>query len=198
MVCGIVGVASFIALLIYTICSARQNSLLPSQMQAPPRQPQTYYTAQQDPAKPAYGCGNSSTEAQAEGCIFDTMSFAWVRRPCYDAELTADFFVQNPWVRYYQDDNGTVEADPEKLKLGMYPELMITWRYHLTHCMWMWTKMHRAMMGNRPLDSYAASMDHTHHCTDQVMLDADWMNGLTKLDEINTPIMTKYTTCPEA
>lgn len=192
-IASVFGTASILSLLIYTLCSSWHTHELP----APARQYSTYYTAQQDPMKPAYGCGNSSSEAQSAGCVFDTMSFAWTRPPCYDPEITADFFAKNPWVRYYEDDDGTIEADPEKLRLGMYDELMITWRYHLTHCMWMWDKMHRALASNRPLDSYAANMEHTHHCTKQVMLNEAWMNGSTPLDEIDTVIQTKYTTCPE-
>lgn len=191
---GALGIAALLAFLVSTVCSWRAQ-LIQLQQQA---HTQNYYTwGAVMPDMPQYGCGNSSAEAMAEGCIFDTMSFAWVRPACYDPDVTANFFVENPWVRYYEDDRGMVEANQTKLRRGEYPELMITWRYHLTHCMWMWQKMHRAMMKNRPLDSYAASMDHTHHCTKGVMLDEDWLNGTTPIDEINTPIYTKYTSCPE-
>jgi hypothetical protein len=66
-----------------------------------------------------YTCGNSTTEATALGCKYDTLASAWLPEPCRDDELTAEFDRAGPggsW-KYYSDENLTTELTLAELAL---------------------------------------------------------------------------------
>lgn len=82
-------------------------------------------------------CGKLSTveEARALGCIFDPMSWVWVRPECYDAELVADFMNRTDW-SWHTDPKLTPESvvPMDEIYRGDHPKLFISKMYHTVHC----------------------------------------------------------------
>jgi hypothetical protein len=113
-------------------------------------------------------CGSNSTAALSFGCVFDPMSFSWLPPPCYDAELTSEFLQLKRW-EWYFDVNNTAPAPLEEVLRGDHPKLYVSWEYHLYHCTYMWRKMHRALLAERPLDGYIGSYEHTGHCEGRLL-----------------------------
>lgn len=137
-----------------------------------------------------YGdCGQSETveEAREKGCVFDPMSWIWVRPECYDAELVAEFMNSTDFSWHTEP-----KLKPET-KLGMdvifrgdHPKLFTQKDYHTVHCFvrllpassflgnpgltqltpsqYMMKKMHKAILEHRPIDSYLTEWHHTNHC----------------------------------
>ncbi|OIW24355.1 hypothetical protein CONLIGDRAFT_648522 [Coniochaeta ligniaria NRRL 30616] len=85
-----------------------------------------------------YGdCGPNETveEAREKGCLFDPMSWIWVRPECYDAELVAEFMNRTDFSWHTEP-----KLKPET-KLGIdvvlrgdHPVLFTQKDYHNVHC----------------------------------------------------------------
>lgn len=133
-------------------------------------------------------CGNSRTDALANHCVFDLMSFTWAPSACYDGALAEEFLLLQNWT-WYHDFKATQPADSELVRRGRYPDLYVTWEYHKQHCAYMWRKLHRAMMTGAPVDGYVGNWNHTRHCLGQ--LDR---KGLEP-NKVNTKIETKFPSC---
>jgi hypothetical protein len=50
---------------------------------------------------------------------------------------------------------------------GTYNGIHVTWGYHITHCIFMWRKLQRAMIAGNLVDSHIGSLEHTVHCADR-------------------------------
>jgi|SRR3569833_1057220 len=148
--------------------------------------PQSQETHRQ--ARASMPCGNSSTEALGNGCIFDIMSFTWSHPQCFDEELMSDFLKYKQWTWWF-DAEGEKPVPWSHVSAGHHPQLYVTWEYHLAHCTFMWRKMHRAIAAGKPLDSYVGNIHHTLHCG-EMLLDRE-----AALDERNTIIRVKYPSC---
>ncbi len=136
-----------------------------------------------------FKCGNSSEEALAAGCKFDVMSFTWTHPDCFDKELMEDFLSLRNWTWSF-DAAGKETVPVERLSAGQHTDLFVSWEYHITHCTYMWKKMHRAILKGKPLDSYMGNLLHTMHC-EKMLLDR------TKgLEDRNTGILLKFARCP--
>jgi hypothetical protein len=139
-----------------------------------------------------YGCGSSVTEAKSLGCIFDTMSFIWVHPACYDRELTTEFETARDWKWYteYHGESGNGELiSMDDIRTGEF-DAWVPWEFHTVHCTFQWRKMHRALMGGLPLDSYLAAYNHTIHC-EMMLQKGEWWGN----DQVNTHIGRQFTTC---
>lgn len=142
-----------------------------------------------------YHCGDSPADAVANGCFFDVMSFTWVPQECFNGPLMLDFLAQRNWT-WYLDGQGQQQADETAVRNGAYNEVFVSWEYHLTHCVYMWQKMHHAILHGDPylesLDGYIGRIGHTEHCG-QMLLGGHDNSG--SLQETNTMIYTKYPAC---
>ncbi|KAI3326736.1 hypothetical protein HD806DRAFT_520474 [Xylariaceae sp. AK1471] len=139
-------------------------------------------------------CGSTAKEAQARGCTFDPISFCWLPDECYDSELVATFEATRTW-ELYADEAGKVPVSQEQLMSGYGDGLWVTWEYHLRHCAFMWVKLHRGILnkekpGMPEIDSYIASLNHTHHCTTILLTDRD-----VGFSALNTETLVKYPHC---
>jgi hypothetical protein len=137
-------------------------------------------------------CGSSAAEARARGCHFDIISFSWLPNECYDAELSRSFDDESE-LEWFLYANRTQPLTHEEIMTGEYTGLYVNWEYHLRHCMAMWKKLHRAVLGdlgNRAIDSYIGSYEHTKHC-EHMLLGAQ---GIA-FDAINTRIDVKFPDC---
>ncbi|KUI68148.1 hypothetical protein VM1G_03641 [Cytospora mali] len=137
------------------------------------------------------GCGNSTAEAQAAGCKFDILSYTWVQPACFDQELMYEFLGRANW-RWYPDEETVQELTVNEVANGQREYVYVTWEYYMTHCTYMWKKMHRSLMTSRSLDSYIFDYRHTEQC-EMVLLDREH-----QLDSRSVMLVSKYPSCPIA
>ena len=148
----------------------------------------SFHNTTQTTDLPGTSCGHSRQEAISKECVFDLMSFTWVPPTCYDPELTKDFLSLQSWT-WYHDSTAEHPADEVLVRGGEFEDLWVTWEYHLTHCVYMWSKMQRAVTSGSAIDDYIGNWHHTKHCLKELA-----MEGI-KPETINTRILTKYPTC---
>lgn len=137
-------------------------------------------------------CGSSPAEAESRGCRFDILSFAWQTPECYDAELMRDFINHDTWQFYthpYPNNTGDAEVVDLATALEGQRTLYVDWKYHITHCTFMWRQMHRAYAGRGYVDSHLDSYKHTLHCQ-AVLLDRN-----TPFGRVNVVAEVKYPEC---
>ncbi|GMF81654.1 unnamed protein product [Aspergillus oryzae] len=109
--------------------------------------PKTY-----DPSFPAMKgvmkspCGHTAGEARARGCHFDIITFCWLPDRCYDAELSDSLEKLVDW-KWYLDRNKTQPVPKEEALQGELDGLYVSWEYSVQHCVYMWEKMHRGLLG---------------------------------------------------
>ncbi|TID17803.1 uncharacterized protein E2P81_ATG10778 [Venturia nashicola] len=134
-------------------------------------------------------CGNSTAEARALGCHFDIITFSWLPDRCYDAELSKNFEDVEEW-DYFLDHNKTQRVEKAEALTGEYDGLYVSWKYHIIHCVYMWEKMHRAVLGlGKPaIDGYIGPLAHTRHCGEMLTM-------RLKFSDYNTRIKVKYPDC---
>jgi hypothetical protein len=115
----------------------------------------------------ALPCGKTPEEARARGCEFDMLVTAWLPPKCIDRELVDEFLELGNWDFYARQD-GT-----EKDKLSTYdPDFLgsvnrtiwTTRRWHVTHCLFMFKKLSRALVNGWTVDAEAVSEPHMKHC----------------------------------
>ena len=133
-------------------------------------------------------CGSSPSEAIKHGCRFDPTSFSWLHRDCYDEELVEQFLSQEAW-EWFEDEEATVPIELEAALEGKHHHLYVSWEYHLTHCTFMWKKLHRALLRRGAIDDYIGDLGHTGHCSRMLLTD-----GINRTSA-NTIIRRKFTTC---
>jgi hypothetical protein len=107
-------------------------------------------------------CGNSTTEAKALGCIYDTLGGYWIPEPCFDNETTTAYHTSGQSIAYSEKD-GT-----ERLPLEAMGEVLYwtTNHDHLKHCAYMWQRQHKLFMnGGLRMDPMTMSYKHTVHCS---------------------------------
>ncbi|MCJ1312067.1 hypothetical protein MMC25_005741 [Agyrium rufum] len=120
------------------------------------------------------GCGNSTEEARALGCIFDPASWLWMQPPCYNARLVSEFLERIDWRFFAAQDLSGEEIPYEEWVRGDHPTVHTKMEYHVNHCTFHWRKIHEAHVGRRPLDSGAAALGHSSHCEMTVLELSDW------------------------
>ena len=140
-------------------------------------------------------CGPSHTvdEARAQGCLFDPMSWLWVRPECHDQALIDDFLNRTDW-SWHTDWQLTPESRVPlpAVVAGDHPQLFTSKKYHSIHCTYMWRKMHRALLEHRPVDSDLTSWHHTRHC-EEVLLDPYLHEDSECTDEMVCPTLVRAT-----
>ncbi|GAB1312306.1 hypothetical protein MFIFM68171_02516 [Madurella fahalii] len=133
-------------------------------------------------------CGSSPADARSRGCRFDILSFAWQTPECYDDELMEEFIRHDAW-QFYVRPNRTDGVVDLATALQGQRTLYVDWRYHVTHCTFMWRQMHRAYALRGYIDSHLDSYAHTLHCQ-RVFLDME-----TPLGMVNVVAELKYPEC---
>jgi hypothetical protein len=109
-------------------------------------------------------CGNTSAEALANNCILDFIPGAWVPRACYDAELEEEFLSLQQW-QWYADKESQHELSLEFIRETGGPNpIFVSIEYHRQHCAYTWKKLHRAVVGQVPIDTHIGGYKHTIHC----------------------------------
>ncbi|KXT09244.1 hypothetical protein AC579_6774 [Pseudocercospora musae] len=130
-----------------------------------------------------YHCGSNPAEAQALGCVFDIMNFAWTHPHCYDEPLASEYLSSGPWQWYadaehsqplIQDPNvlGTVELELDQFGLET---AWTSLEYHINHCLYMWRLMHQAATGAKGTIEPIFGYNHTVHCAGFIR--DNWAHG---------------------
>jgi hypothetical protein len=134
-------------------------------------------------------CGTSIAEAKALGCHFDIITFCWLPDRCHDPELSKNFDHLSQW-QWYRDHNLTQRVSKDEALTGELDGLYVSWEYHIEHCVYMWMKMHRALLGKgkRAVDGYIGPYSHTLHCGKMLL-------SRFELTDFNTRIRVKFPDC---
>lgn len=135
-------------------------------------------------------CGNSPEDAMKLGCQYSIVLHAWLPKDCLSEEDVEDetlMYAEREWP--YSLDNGT-SLTLDQLRSGQYHHFTTTFDWHVTHCMYVWKRVHRSMNdGKRKIDSYAANIHHTFHCVKMIGGNAGGMKNS------GTKIFMKYPVC---
>ncbi|KAH8591204.1 hypothetical protein B0O99DRAFT_520041 [Bisporella sp. PMI_857] len=141
-----------------------------------------------NPPKHAKSCGPDAATAIAKGCHLDMISFTWLPRECYDAELTEEFLAIKDW-KWSLDGNGTELVPRSKVEGGEVDNGYVTWEYHITHCLYTWKKLVRHLERGGAMDWHVMEYSHARHCGKLLLTEgADW-------SEYNSEFFVQYPLC---
>lgn len=128
-------------------------------------------TCQDAPKVASCDCGNSTAEAVALGCKYDSLAAAWLPEHCRDDELTAEFERSGPGVngkwKYWADAAHTKEISIEDIaKIADNQELRfhMSGHWHVIHCLFYWRKEHRARFNGKMVEPRSDNEKHIKHC----------------------------------
>ncbi|KAG5926710.1 hypothetical protein E4U42_003011 [Claviceps africana] len=121
-------------------------------------------------------CGNSTAQARALGCKYDSLAAAWLPPHCRDDDLTAEFERSGPgrdgrWT-YWRDPAHTHEIGLDELaEMGDNRtfRFYMTRRWHVVHCMFYWRKEHRARFNGKRVEPRSDNEGHINHCSKVIL-----------------------------
>jgi len=134
-------------------------------------------------------CGYTPDEARAKGCVFDVMMQLWTPAACFDSVLSERFIEVGNWT-WYADTSATKIYTLEEMRKGEHDAVYVAQDYHITHCIYAWEKLVRAMRNQEPLITELISYDHVIHCRHKTLQRAD---GGSSIRGVRAP--TSYTQC---
>ncbi|KAK5993602.1 hypothetical protein PT974_07036 [Cladobotryum mycophilum] len=135
-------------------------------------------------------CGNSPEDALARNCRYSIVLHSWLPETCLtDEDMEDEQLMHQGRTWPYTLDSGK-NLTIEELKRGDYGHFTTSFYWHVTHCMYVWKRLHRiALDGSRRLDSYTANFHHTNHCVKMIGGDPAGMK------DSGTKIFVKYPVC---
>ncbi len=103
---------------------------------------------QRQPTRKPCSCGKSVKEAIAMGCVYDSLSPAWLQPHCHDHELVKEFETlgdgpNGSWL-YWRDRNHTIPLTLHKVSLladDGKARFHVSWEWHVKHCAMYWLKL---------------------------------------------------------
>lgn len=134
-------------------------------------------------------CGYSPDEARERGCIFDVMMQLWTPAACFDSPLSERFLEVGNWT-WYANPDASRAYTLEEMRLGEHDAVYVAQDYHITHCIYAWERLVRAMRNQQPLITELISYDHVIHCRHKTLQRAD---GGAYIRGVRAP--TGYTQC---
>ncbi|KAJ9610821.1 hypothetical protein H2200_005598 [Cladophialophora chaetospira] len=141
------------------------------------------------PEVPIQDCGHTPDEARANGCIFDVMMQLWTPAACFDEVLSNRFLDVGNWT-WYADPGAEKVFTLEEMRKGEHDAVYVAQDYHITHCIYAWEKLVRAMRNQEPLITELISYDHVIHCRHKTLQRAD---GGSTIRGVRAP--TGWTQC---
>ncbi|KAI9157976.1 Cyclochlorotine biosynthesis protein R [Paramyrothecium foliicola] len=114
-------------------------------------------------------CGNSPEDARALGCRYSIVLHAWLPQDCLtDDDLEDERLMYDGRTWPYETDEGA-NLTMHQLHQGDFHHFTTLFDWHVTHCMYVWKRIHRIMLdANRRVDSYTANINHTNHCVKMI------------------------------
>jgi len=134
-------------------------------------------------------CGYTAQEARDRGCVFDVMMQLWTPAACFDEVLSNRFLDVGNWT-WYADPSASKAFTLEEMRKGEHDAVYVAQDYHVTHCIYAWEKLVRAMRNQDPLIMELISYDHVIHCRHKTLQRAD---GGSTIRGVRAP--TGYTQC---
>lgn len=134
-------------------------------------------------------CGYTADQAREKGCVFDVMMQLWTPKDCFDGVLSDRFLEVGNWT-WYADPEASRAFTLEEMRKGEHDAVYVAQDYHITHCIYAWEKLVRAMRNQDPLIMELISYDHVIHCRHKTLQRAD--HG-TSIRGVRAP--TGYTKC---
>lgn len=118
-------------------------------------------------------CGHTPREAQARGCVFDVMSFAWLPPACLDTEMMERYISERTW-EWYEDYDMTKKLPLSVVRQGEYKWAFSTQSFHIAHCIYTWEKQGRFLFASsredeKWIDQGSFGHHHTTHCIDFIL-----------------------------
>lgn len=135
-------------------------------------------------------CGNSPADALARGCKYSIVLHSWLPESCLteeDEKDAVDMYRDRTWT-YKTSDGRNLTMD--ELAMGDYWFFGTSFDWHVTHCMYVWKRLHRILLDpSQELDSYTANYHHTSHCVEMI---GGHPGGMK---DSGTQIFVKYPKC---
>ena len=129
-------------------------------------------------------------DAKALGCKYSIVLHSWLPESCLteaDDEDAKDMYEGREWP--YEVASGQ-NLTMEELGYGDYHHFTTTFDWHVTHCMYVWKRLHRILLDpTQELDSYTANYHHTSHCVKMIGGQPEGMK------DSGTKIFVKYPKC---
>jgi hypothetical protein len=124
---------------------------------------------------PGTQCGDSWQEAKELGCHFDVMASRWYAPECFDQAALEGMLEEQPYVNFtwYADKEHTKIYPSELVLRGEFDKVYPSGDYHIYHCLYLWRRLHHAVLKNKPVDEDLFRYGHTLHCTRMIMR---WMD----------------------
>lgn len=113
-------------------------------------------------------CGNSWQEAKALGCHYDVLASRWYSDECYNDEVLQTMLKEVDF-QWYGDANHTQPVSWDLALSGEFDALWPLHDYHIMHCLYLWRRLHSAVVGHLYLDDDVYAYHHTLHCTRLIM-----------------------------
>lgn len=137
-------------------------------------------------------CGSSAQEAKARACVFDLVSQSWLPKDCLskeDFEDTDLMYANKTW--HWGLDN-LREVSLDEVRRGEFSRVWTSMDWHLTHCSFIWKRLHRALLDpGRKVDSYTADYHHTSDCAHMIAE----LSPTQPVNSTGTRVYTKFPTC---
>ncbi len=123
-------------------------------------------------------CGDSWEDAVRMGCHYDVMASRWYSEECFDQSVL-DGMLSEPQVNYtwFSDKRHTQQVSTELAYSGKFDALYPLYDYHIAHCLYLWRRLHYAVIHNRPIDDDLFAYEHTIHFTRMIL---EWHDPTAK------------------
>lgn len=116
--------------------------------------------------RPVLHCGNTTAEAEAQGCEYDPLAACWLHPDC-PHDYSEEFMTYNDGepFHYYYDQAKTrrFESWDELAQLGYY---WSSTREHLVHCSFIIRRGQDTRARGARVDSMVSSLHHVDHCAE--------------------------------
>ncbi|CAI6336613.1 unnamed protein product [Periconia digitata] len=151
--------------------------------------PLTYLITTQSQSQPYNQCGTTAAEARSRNCVFETTGFTWLPSACADPTTEAEFlaYIEKERLELYRDVNYTDVVPIEEVRRGEGKGFFVTQAYHITHCLFLLKKLHRAVNEGRLLDGQIMPAHHTEHCVEMALKGPGFKEGVVQLSYTKFP-----------
>lgn len=132
--------------------------------------------------------------------MFDVLGACWTPRECYDNETASEYetwlLSSSPYYApfpYFLDEHGKEKLQNKQAMSEHEGFIWTTVQEHVTHCVFIERRLHRAVQGKFKLDRRMSRFAHTYHCSEVVL---DQLGERKRnLTEISTAFGVTYETC---
>ena len=148
-----------------------------------------HHTSTGQKQTPSRVCGNSSSEALALGCTFDSMSWSWLSPTC-PRYASAEFAAADEW-KYYIEPHDRIIASSENWTQALDNQVSLFGerREHMTHCIYTFLSLAQVVRDGTQTHPTLSSYGHIQHCAKVVLeslkRDKDWYTVDTDMGKVS-------------